>query len=95
MPVLVVVVRRALCCVCESTFDLEAGEAKPEKCRACNSKDWEWGPASIDSRYIRQGISRERKILNPGATSKKRQDRGKKQWRQFRGKPEGKDGRSE
>lgn len=92
MPVLVVVVRRALCAVCEGTFDLEAGEAKPEKCPHCRSKDWEWGAASIDSRYIRQGISRERKILNPGATSKRRQDRGKKQWRRFKPKPEGVDG---
>lgn len=95
MPILIAVVRRALCAICSGTFDLDAGEEKPERCRHCGSKEWEWGPDSMDSRYIRQGIDRSRKSLNPGATSKKRQDHGRRQWRQFKGKPEGKDAAAE
>jgi hypothetical protein len=89
MPVLICVIRRALCCICEGTFDLEAGEKPPDRCLVCGSPDWEFGPESADSRLIRQGIDRLRKSLNPGAKSRKRQVRGSKQWRQFKPKPEG------
>jgi hypothetical protein len=88
MPILLVVVRRAWCVTCNGTFDLEPLEIPPARCPLCNSQEWEWGPESSDSRLIRQGIKRLRKRLNPGATSKKRQDRGKKQWRRFKPKPE-------
>ena len=87
MPIFLAVVRRAWCAICNSLWDIEAGETIPERCPCCASEDWELGPESRESRLIRQGIARQRKSLNPGATSKKRQDHGKRQWRRFAPKP--------
>jgi hypothetical protein len=47
-----------------------------------------WGIESRDSRFIRQGISRLRRKLNPGAKSLKRQEQGKRQYQGFKPKPE-------
>jgi hypothetical protein len=87
MPIFVCVVRRAQCMICSGMWDLDAGMEPQEACLWCGSSDWQWGPESRDTRFIRQGISRLRKSLNPGATSKKRQDHGRRQWRQFKPKP--------
>lgn len=87
MPVWIAVRRVVECAVCTNTHDLLLGNDPPENCIACGSSDWEWGPESRDSRFIRQRISRVDKVLNPGATSKKRQLWGRKQWRQFKPKP--------
>ena len=87
MPVFISVVRTAQCCICNGQWILDPMEC-PEKCIHCGSLDWEFGSESRDSAFIRQGITRLRKSLNPGAKSKKRQDQGKKQWRRFKPKPE-------
>lgn len=86
MPIFLCVTRRAQCTLCSGAWDLEPQEY-PERCPACGSADWEWGIESSDSRYIRQQISRLRKVLNPGATSKKRQDHGRRQYQGFKPKP--------
>lgn len=88
MPIFIAVVRRAQCMICQGMFDLEPNEKPPDRCYHCGSADWEWGPESRDSRLIRLGINRLRKSLNPGAKSKKRKDHGKRQWRQFKPKPD-------
>ena len=43
-------------------------------------------PEIRDAIYIRKGISKAKRRLNPGAASGKRQNRGKKQWRRFKDK---------
>jgi hypothetical protein len=48
--------------------------------------NWETAPEIRDAVYIRKGISKSKKRLNPGAASAARQTRGKKQWRQFKDK---------
>lgn len=88
MPVYIVVTRIAQCAVCRNQWDLKAGEDYPETCLHCGSRDWMWGPEPQQSSEIRQGISRLRRRLNPGATSKKRQDHGRKQWTKFLSKEE-------
>ena len=87
MPIFVTIRRVGLCCICNGQFDLQAEEKAPERCVLCGSGDWEFGPESSESRFIRQGITRTRRALNPGATSKKRVDHGKRQYRQFKPKP--------
>lgn len=94
MPVFVAVVRIAQCTLCSGQWNLEPQEM-PERCVHCGSLDWEWGIESSDSRYIRQQISRLRKVLNPGAKSRARQQHGKSQHQAFNGpdyvqKPRGK-----
>ena len=84
-PVFIGVVRMAQCYYCSGQWVLDNLEY-PEQCAHCGSWDWEWGPESVESIKIRQGIKRLRKTLNPGASSKKRQTRGKSQWRRFRSK---------
>jgi predicted nucleic acid-binding Zn-ribbon protein len=86
--IVLVIVRRAQCEICSGIFDLEIGEKPPDGCRVCGSTDWLYGPESSDSKYIRQGIKHVKKVLNPGAKSRARQERGRKQWRQFKPKPE-------
>jgi hypothetical protein len=81
------VVRKAVCAICEGEWTLEAAEKPDARCRHCGSGDWDLGPESKSSILIRNGISRLRKSINPGATSKKRVDHGKKQYRQFKPKP--------
>lgn len=88
MPVWIAVIRVAECAICSIQYHIPAGEQIPRNCISCGSPDWEWGPESRDGRFIRQRISRVEKVLNPGATSKKRQLHGRKQWRQFKPKPE-------
>lgn len=94
MPVYLAVVRRAQCTLCSGQWDLEPQE-NPERCVHCGSMDWEWGIESSDSRYIRQRISFLKKTLNPGVTSRARQQHGRRQHQAFNGpgyvqKPRGK-----
>jgi hypothetical protein len=84
-PVFISVTRTAQCYFCSEQWVLDNLEY-PEKCAHCGSLDWEYGPTSKDAIWIRQGIKRLRKTLNPGAKSKKRQTRGKSQWRRFKKK---------
>lgn len=86
-PIFLKITRLAVCSICDGSFELSPEEKPPEKCSICGSYDWQWGPESKVSGLIRQGINRERRSLNPGAASRARQQHGKKQWRQFRGKP--------
>jgi len=81
------VVRQAVCVICEQSWILEPLKKPPEKCVHCGSGDWEFGPTGEATRRIRKGLVKP-KSLTPGATSKKRQDWGKRQWRQFRPRPE-------
>jgi hypothetical protein len=87
MAVYLAIMRIGHCEICNEQFNLWP-QKNPDKCPACGSVDWEWGPECRESIFIRQGIQRARRRLNPGATSKKRQDHGRKQWRQFKPKPE-------
>ena len=88
MPIYICIVRRAQCAMCSEQWDLEPGSETPDRCLHCGSVEWEWGPESRDTRYIRQGISRLRTVLNPGAKSRARQERGRKQFKHFKPKPE-------
>lgn len=87
MSIYLIIARRATCEICRVEWYLEPGEM-PERCFNCNSADWEWGKGSRAALAIRQGRTRKRKVLNPGATSLARQQHGKKQWRRFRTKEE-------
>jgi hypothetical protein len=82
--IIIVIVRRAFCEICHESFDLEFGEDPPANCKLCGSKDWELAPEIRDATYIRKGITKKKRRLNPGAASIARQGRGKAQWRQFR-----------
>ena len=84
--IIIVVVRRAFCEICKATFDLEWGEDPPEKCKLCGSLNWEEAPEIRDALYIRKGITKAKRRLNPGAASRKRQIQGRKQWQGFRSK---------
>lgn len=84
--IVIIIVRRAVCEVCNGFFDLEFGEDPPAECKLCGSSDWEEAPEIRDAIYIRKGISKAKRRLNPGAASGKRQNRGKKQWRRFKDK---------
>jgi hypothetical protein len=77
-PIFVAVVRVAACEICQNQSILKPGEY-PQTCKFCGSEDWEWGSASADVRRIRQGITKLKRRLNPGAKSKKRQDRARSQ----------------
>jgi hypothetical protein len=85
--IILVIVRRAQCEICSAVWDIEGLEPPPERCPHCQSLIWEFGPEPKDRKYIRQGLAKNPKTLNPGAKSKKRQDHGRKQWRQFKPKP--------
>ena len=84
--IVIIIVRRAVCEVCRKTWDLEWGEDPPTTCKLCGSRDWEEGPEARDAIYIRKGISTSKRKLNPGASSRARQEQGKRQWRKFRSK---------
>jgi rubredoxin len=88
--IVIIIVRRCLCEICGKCFDLERGEDPPEKCKVCGSLNWEEAPEVRDAIYIRKGITKNKRRLNPGAKSKKRQDQGRRQYQKFRPKPEGK-----
>lgn len=81
----VIVARRALCEICRRMWDLDPFE-NPESCVYCGSKDWCWGIEPRDSKFIRQGISRLRRRVNPGASSKKRQEQGREGIKKATGK---------
>ena len=83
----IVVIRRCLCEICFKQWDLEFGEDPPKTCPHCGSRDWEEAPEIRDALYIRKGITKNRRRLNPGAASRARQEQGKRQWRQFKPKP--------
>ena len=85
--IVIIIVRRCLCETCGKTFDLEWGEDPPEKCRICGSVNWEECPEIRDATYIRKGITKAKRRLNPGAASKKRQDQGRRQYQAFKPKP--------
>ena len=85
--ILLVIVRRCFCEVGHHSFDLEHGEDPPEKCRVCGSVDWEEAPEVRDAIYIRRGISKAKRRLNPGAASRKRQQQGKRQYQSFKPRP--------
>ncbi len=84
--IIVIIVRRCVCEICHGLFDLEYGEDPPRKCRLCGSVNWEEAPEIKDAVYIRKGIAKKKKSLNPGSASGKSQERGKKQWRRFKDK---------
>ena len=86
--ILITIYRIANCEVCDGQWALDPRIELPlpEECLICGSRDWLWGPEPLDSRFIRQGISRKGRKVNPGASSRARQEQGKRQWRQFRGK---------
>jgi hypothetical protein len=81
-----VIVRRCFCEICHKMFDLECGEEPPQNCRLCGSRNWEEAPEVRDATYIRKGITKVKKRLNPGAASRKRQVQGRKQYQGFRSK---------
>lgn len=87
MPVMICLIRRALCCICDGTFDIAAEEPLPERCIVCGSSDWQFGRESQDSVMIRQGLARQRKSLNPGARFLKRREHGRRQHQGFKPKP--------
>jgi len=78
--IIIVIVRRCFCEIGNHHFDLEWDEEPPKKCKICGSSDWEEAPEIRDATYIRKGITKVKKKLNPGAASGKRQERGKRQW---------------
>ena len=86
VPIYLAVVRVAQCFFCSKQWELEP-QGVPERCKFCGSPDWELGPESRDTRFIRQGIDRSRNVLNPGARSRKRQEQGRRQWQGFKPKP--------
>lgn len=80
------IVRQAVCEECGETWELDPTGASPIDCPFCKSQCWN-GKADRPSVWARHGRTRKKKRLNPGAKSKKRQERAKKQWRQFKPKP--------
>jgi hypothetical protein len=72
--------------VCGKYFDLDWGDEPPEKCRMCGTLNWDKGVVTRDATYIRKGISKNKKRLNPGAASRKRQTQGREQYQGFRSK---------
>ena len=87
MPVYVVVVRQAVCCICENAWTLQPFE-HPEVCAHCGSPWWEFGVESADTRLIRQGISRLRRRLNAGVKHRNRKVRADAQHQSFHPKAE-------
>jgi hypothetical protein len=86
--IIIVIIRRCFCEVGNHSFDLEGDEEPPEKCRICGSVNWEEAPEIRDATYIRKGITKRKKRLNPGAASRKRQTQGRNQYQGFRSKEE-------
>jgi hypothetical protein len=86
--IVIIIVRRCCCEVCNKTWDLEWGEDPPPKCKLCGSSDWEESPAISDAVYIRKGITKSKRRLNPGAASRKRQQQGRAQHQGFKSKEE-------
>ena len=84
--IVIIVVRRCYCEIGAHYFDLEWGEDPPENCRICGSLNWEAAPETRDAIYIRKGITKAKRRLNPGAASRKRQTQGRKQYQAFKSK---------
>ena len=86
--ILIQIYRIAQCEICHGQWALDPRLeiSNPDECQICGSRDWLWGPEPLDSRFIRQGISKKSRKVNPGASSRKRQEQGKSQWRKFRSK---------
>ena len=82
----ITIVRRCICEVCLKHWDLEWGQLPPERCKVCGALNWEEGPEMRDATFIRKGITKAKRRLNPGAASGKRQARGKLQWQGFKDK---------
>jgi phage FluMu protein Com len=85
--IVIIIVRRCVCELCNKLWDLEWGDEPPEKCPHCGSVNWEDAPEIRDAIYIRKGITKAKRRLNPGAKSRKRQEQGRKQWQAFKQKP--------
>jgi hypothetical protein len=86
-PIFLAVCRVGACSICDAQWELPPEGGKPEICPSCGTSEWEWGPESRDSRFIRQKITRARRVVNKGARSRKRQEQGKRQYQQFKPKP--------
>lgn len=85
--ILLLIIRRAHCEMCQGEFDLDPEAKPPIRCRLCHSPYWLYGRPSRESRMIRQGIKRLAKPLErPPSKSLKNQERGLRQWRRFRDK---------
>ena len=65
--IVIIVIRRCFCEVCNRTFDLEWREDPPEKCKVCGSLNWEEAPEVRDAIYLRKGITKKQRRINPGA----------------------------
>lgn len=75
--------RIGFCEMCTSNFYLPAGDEIVEKCPTCGSSEWLYGVEPLDGVRIRMQIRKVSKPINKGAKSRARQERGRKQWRQF------------
>lgn len=85
------VVRVAQCEICSKQFYLEGGEHElPARCLHCGSSDWQYGPESVDSKFIRQQFLRVNKVLNRGITRPEKQRYAKQQFRRFKKEDGGK-----
>lgn len=78
--------RIGFCEMCTANFYLPAGDEVVEKCPVCGSSEWLYGVEPLDGVRIRMRIKTVSRKINPGAKSKKRQDRGRNQWRRFKDK---------
>ena len=78
--------RIGFCEMCTASFYLPPGDELVEECPVCHSSEWLYGVEPLDGVRIRMGIKHVSRPINPGAKSKRRQDRGREQWRQFKGK---------
>lgn len=88
MAIYLAVVRLGQCEICLGQF-ICPDEETPSKCIHCGSLMWVYGMRTDrTSGAIRQGLNRERKVLNKGVASAKRQEQGKRQWQGFKPKPE-------
>ena len=76
--ILIQIYRIAQCEICHGQWALDPRLeiSNPDECQICGSRDWLWGPEPLDSRFIRQGISKKSRKVNPGASSRKRQEQG-------------------
>ena len=65
--IVIIIVRRGLCEICGKWWDLEFGEDPPETCNLCGSRNWEQPQEVRDATYIRKGITKAKRRLNPGS----------------------------
>lgn len=86
MAIYLAMVRVGACEICQEQFIINA--QIPKQCPHCGTRMWLYGVYQRESTLIRQGSSFVTRTLNKGVTSAKRQAHGRKQWRQFKPKPE-------